>query len=91
MLFLRTGPEYMCLQTDNPTQIEAALTELGSVRGQHLTTGLGYAGENDCVVVMTSPYAETVFTVPHSAAAVLTHLITSRAVAAINKVELGPD
>lgn len=90
MLFLRTGPEYMCLHTDNPTQIEAALTELGSVRGQHLTTGLGYAGENDCVVVMTSPYAETVFTVPHSAAAVLTNLITSRAVAAINKVELGP-
>ena len=78
----------MCLQTDNhPDRSRSDGTWFRS--GQHLTTGLGYAGENDCVVVTTSSAKRCLRC--HSAAAVLTHLITSRAVAAINKVELGPD
>lgn len=90
MLFLRLGPECMCLYTDTPDPITAAFASLDSWPAPDLAAGLGAAGENDSVVVTISSAGETIFKVPHSAAAVLTHLVASRALTTINKIELGP-
>lgn len=90
MLFLRTGPECICLHTDKPALLKASLTDLGSVQAQDLTNGIGGAGENDTVAVIASPDTKVVFVIPHSSALVLAHLISNRITNILQRIELGP-
>lgn len=95
MLFLRLGPQYLCLRSSSPSRVESALVDLGAVRGYNLAATLGNAGENDSVVMLaplatTSSSANTIFMVPHPAAMVLATLINTNTASTLKSVELGP-